>query len=622
MSFPNHEQKKVIQHDGRPLVVVAAPGTGKTRTIVARMEKLLNENPNREVSFITFTRTSRKDTEKRVKNNVGEKALQDAQFNFPRISTLHTYAKSILHKYSSLVGYNSHFSILIEERGELDLIISEMIEDINLKIDPSILKKEISDFRNINKWSLNCLIPEDKKDKVLEHFSTLLRFYNTFDINGLVPNACIVLSKKPTDLTSIFLQVDEYQDLNPMDHKLINLASSTPSSKVIVVGDDAQSIYGFRNANPSGLRELWNSSEWEHLHFPNCHRLPINILRASQALISDCNYLGAQVNIPDDNGKKILTLQCTTSDLQIEAVAYNISKIIKSRKRKDGNPLSYKDFMILCPYNNFVSKVSNSLTNKFEIQTKQREKAKIPDDHWRLLLVLRMLQNKDSLALRQWLDIIGITPEKIRQYRTEALRNNKSLYSYCSSLEDNSIKEVFKHIEILLKSENAIESFRKELIDFPYLNIDNTLFPEVGITINEVTKQPNSIGKIIQLIYEKFGIYDTEYEISEEDKVLVTTMYSAKGLEAEFVFIMWLNSTFIPAKYRNQDEELRVLYVAITRAKQDVILTFHERFENFRRLKEQAMSPFLKKIYDYLDIKRIKKSDLKLQLNIATTHNI
>lgn len=612
MSFPNLEQKKVIQHDGRPLVVVAAPGTGKTRTIVARMEKLLNENPNREVSFITFTRTSRKDTEKRVKNNVGEKALQDAQFNFPRISTLHTYAKSILHKYSSLVGYNSHFSILIEERGELDLIISEMIEDINLKIDPSILKKEISDFRNINKWSLNCLlIPEDKKDKVLEHFSTLLRFYNTFDINGLVPNACIVLSKKPTDLTSIFLQVDEYQDLNPMDHKLINLASSTPSSKVIVVGDDAQSIYGFRNANPSGLRELWNSSEWEHLHFPNCHRLPINILRASQALISDCNYLGAQVNIPDDNGKKILTLQCTTSDLQIEAVAYNISKIIKSRKRKDGNPLSYKDFMILCPYNNFVSKVSNSLTNKFEIQTKQREKEKIPDDHWRLLLVLRMLQNKDSLALRQWLDIIGITPVKIRQYRTEALRNNKSLYSYCSSLEDNSIKEVFKHIEILLKSKNDIESFRKELIDFPYLNIDNTLFPEVGITINEVTKQPNSIGKIIQLIYEKFGIYDTEYEISEEDKVLVTTMYSAKGLEAEFVFIMWLNSTFIPAKYRNQDEELRVLYVAITRAKQDVILTFHERFENFRRLKEQAMSPFLKKIYDYLDIKRIQKSDLK-----------
>ncbi len=611
MSFPNHEQKKVIQHDGRPLVVVAAPGTGKTRTIVARMEKLLNENPNREVSFITFTRTSRKDTEKRVKNNVGEKALQDAQFNFPRISTLHTYAKSILHKYSSLVGYNSHFSILIEERGELDLIISEMIEDINLKIDPSILKKEISDFRNINKWSLNCLIPEDKKDKVLEHFSTLLRFYNTFDINGLVPNACIVLSKKPTDLISIFLQVDEYQDLNPMDHKLINLASSTPSSKVIVVGDDAQSIYGFRNANPSGIRELWNSSEWEHLHFPNCHRLPINILRASQALISDCNYLGAQVNIPDDNGKKILTLQCTTSDLQIEAVAYNISKIIKSRKRKDGNPLSYKDFMILCPYNNFVSKVSNSLTNKFKIQIKQREKAKIPDDHWRLLLVLRMLQNKDSLALRQWLDIIGITPVKIRQYRTEALRNNKSLYSYCSSLEDNSIKEVFKHIEILLKSKNDIESFRKELIDFPYLNIDNTLFPEVGITINEVTKQPNSIGKIIQLIYEKFGIYDTEYEISEEDKVLVTTMYSAKGLEAEFVFIMWLNSTFIPAKYRNQDEELRVLYVAITRAKQDVILTFHERFENFRLLKEQAMSPFLKKIYDYLDIKRIKKSDLK-----------
>ena len=76
MSFPNDEQKQVIIHTGKPLVVVAAPGTGKTSTIVARMIKLLKEDPNREVSFITFTRTSRRDTDKKVKADVGKALLR------------------------------------------------------------------------------------------------------------------------------------------------------------------------------------------------------------------------------------------------------------------------------------------------------------------------------------------------------------------------------------------------------------------------------------------------------------------------------------------------------------------------------------------------------------------
>ena len=105
MSFPNEEQRRVIEHNGRPLVVVAGPGTGKTSTIVARMERLLKENPNREVSFITFTRSSRRDTERKFKDTVGKQALTEAQFVFPRVSTLHTYAKSIVHKYAKTVGW-------------------------------------------------------------------------------------------------------------------------------------------------------------------------------------------------------------------------------------------------------------------------------------------------------------------------------------------------------------------------------------------------------------------------------------------------------------------------------------------------------------------------------------
>lgn len=101
-----------------------------------------------------------------------------------------------------------------------------------------------------------------------------------------------------------------------------------------------------------------------------------------------------------------------------------------------------------------------------------------------------------------------------------------------------------------------------------------------------------------------------------EDKILVTTMYSAKGLEAEFVFVMWLNDSFMPAPGRNVKEELRVLYVALTRATQDVILTFHERYEKPVYLKAEAMSPFLKKIISHLNIRRITKN------NFSNTQNL
>jgi DNA helicase-2/ATP-dependent DNA helicase PcrA len=610
MSFPSDEQKTVIDYLDRPLVVVAAPGTGKTRTIVARMEKLLKEDPDRDVSFITFTRSSRKDTAYKIRQSIGEKALNEAKYNFPRISTLHTYAKSILHKYASLVGYSSKFVVPIESRGELYIILQEIINDLNLDIELKSFKNEILSFRNTGKWKPNSCIKEDNRTLAVEQFKSHLRFYDSIDLQGLVILAHEILLKKPNDFPTVYLQVDEYQDLNPADQELLNLISSSNESKIVVVGDDAQSIYGFRDANPNGIKTLWESNSWEHINFKNSHRLPIHILRASQALIEDKNYLG-KVNIPEDNGARILTFECTSSDIQIEKVAKEIRRIKSTNKRSDNGSLNYKDFMILCPTGTLASTVSDTLRSKYKLPTRQKEEKTIPDDHWRLLLVLRMLHNEDSLALRQWLEIIGISSDDILKYRTDASKASTNLFSYCKRLSEKPLIELFKNLSELNESIKEIELFKKRLLEFPHLNIDNSLFPEIGITINEITKEMNSIGSIIQLIHEKYGIYESENEIPDEESILVTTMHSAKGLEAEFVFILWLNKGFLPVSGRDLDEELRVFYVALTRAKQDVILTFFEKFVNNRLLKEQVMSPFLHKIYPYIDIKRIRKSDLK-----------
>jgi superfamily I DNA/RNA helicase len=104
--------------------------------------------------------------------------------------------------------------------------------------------------------------------------------------------------------------------------------------------------------------------------------------------------------------------------------------------------------------------------------------------------------------------------------------------------------------------------------------------------------------------------------LGEGYPVSVTTLYSAKGLEAEYVFCPWLNREYMPMANRDSEEERRVLYVALTRAKQDVILLFHEKYDGKRRrlIKQESMSPFLAEIIEHLELKRIRTGDVKKRI--------
>ena len=615
MSFPSEEQRAVITHRGRPLVVVAGPGTGKTRTLVERMIKLLSEDSTRAVSFVTFTRTSQRDTRRKIEDVLGPSALEESVVEFPRTSTLHTYAKSLVHRYATRLGRNPNFSVLIEDKGEKALLLDELISDLGLQLDIEEVRKGISCLRSTNSWPDDFPASPSDRIQIMRHFEALLLFYNTFDIEGLVISACKILADFADVLPPLYLQVDEYQDLNPNDQQLVQLAASHLRSQVVVVGDDAQSIYGFRFANYRGMRELWDSPEWEHVPFPDCHRLPCHVQNAAQALIANEDYLGGRLNPRQDNGRRIRTLQCTNSSVQMSAVGKYILHLKSSGQNQEGQPLSYKDFMVLCPASNFVDSLATTLQSKFAIPTKQRVIASIPSDYWRLLLVLRMLHSEDSLALRQWLSISGLSDEEVTDIRRKAMQNADSLYSYCARRTTPRIHEIYDALARLRDTNDDFENFRRSLEDFPNLSIQEEVLSVVGLTIDEATQRPPNIGSVIRLIYEKFGLTEKESEsdVSEEDKVLVTTLHSAKGLESEYVFITWMNSKYMPMSQRDVCEEQRVLYVALTRAKQDVILTFHEIFDpdNRRLLREETMSPFLREIRNHLDVRRVTAEDVR-----------
>jgi DNA helicase-2/ATP-dependent DNA helicase PcrA len=575
------------------------------------MVELLREDCGRRVSFITFTRTSRRDTCRKLEDCLAA-GDSDVELEFPRASTLHGYAKAIVHRYGSAIDRRSDFSILVENKDEKTLVLGEVVDDLGLDLDIPAVSEALSKFRARGEWPQGFLRGPEDRERFLRNLDCLLVLYNAFDLEGLVAAACQILEGRAIDLPPVYLQVDEYQDLNPNDQRLVQLAASHPSSEVVVVGDDAQSIYGFRHAHHEGLRELWDSPDWETVRFHECHRLPGHVLNAAAALVAREGYLGAELTPCPQNDRNILALQCTRPQYQAQAVARQIRDLMSTATTSEGDALRYRDILVLCPTRDLATNMMRRLEGELGIPTREHARSSIPDDHWRLLLVLRILHRNDGLALRQWLPLLGLAPSKITEIRRAAMDSGESFYSFCAGLREPTIVNTFVALERLRNSGGHPERFRRALREFPNLVLEDDFFPQLGLTIDEATQEIRGIGSLIHVIYERFGLIEPESDVAEEDKVLVTTLHSAKGLEAEFVFVTWLNQRYMPMPGRDEREERRLLYVALTRAKQDVVLTFHETFGGRipRRQLESAMSPFLREIRHNLRVQRVRAADL------------
>ncbi|MBN1639289.1 MAG: ATP-dependent helicase [Ignavibacteriales bacterium] len=611
MPFPSKNQLEIINHRGMPLVIVAGPGTGKTRTIVQRMIELLKEDRNREVSFITFTRTSRKDTEVKLKKQFGKDIFFHTNQIFPRTSTLHTFAKRLVHKYGQLISRNNNFSVLIEDQGERDLVIHEIIDDLKLDSSYQDISVAIKMKRAGLKWPDRISLAVPVQKKIISYFDRLLDLYNSFDMEGLVISACDILDSSDSLLPQIFLQVDEYQDLNPYDQLFIEKLIHQKESQIVVVGDDAQSIYGFRYANPEGITKLWNSNNWKKIGLSDSFRLPPHILNASQQLISRTGYVGASLNPKPNDGKKIHTFQCTRSEYQVAIVALHIKNLITKMQQQSRLKLNYSNFLILCPTKLFAEQTFNRFNNEFGIPALFPQRSHIPENFWRLILFLRVLNDFDPLALRQLLELFGLPKEEISLLRNDSIKNKINFYDKCMVYRNpiiEKLKEVLDSVQISIGSKTC---FIEALQNIEELDLSEDLNQFLTSIINERGFVPQ-FGEIIQTIYEKYSILDSEMINLEEDKVLITTMHNSKGLEAEYTYCLWMNDKFMPFPTRDEVEERRVLYVAMTRPLTNLYFTFHEEYIPGRGLmKIEAMSCFLQEIIDYLKIIRVDASFLK-----------
>jgi len=586
----NSSQKQAVLNLSGPSLIIAGAGAGKTKTLTYKVTYLIaNKIEPYSIVVLTFTNKAASEMKDRIQKLLKTKKL-------PFIGTFHSFALNILRTEAKNLGYKKNFSIFDE--GESVTLIKKAINNLNLanfKNSANNVYKKISFYKNKGIANENYL-PASLKEIYLEYEKLLLE-HNAFDFDNLILKALEIFKKYPEVLKKYqtkynYFLIDEFQDTNSPQYQLIKLLASK-NKNITVVGDDWQSIYGFRSAD---YRILLNfQKDWPQakiFFLEQNYRSTQNILDASYSVISK-NIFRTDKKLFTTNGKGELIKVLKFKDEREEALWIK-EQIVKKLKDKK----SLNDFAILFR-TNVQSRVFEDLliSEKIPYQLigafKFYQRKEIQD----IISYLRYLYNpNDKVSLER---IINIPKRKIGQSTIKILKDNDWNFEVLKN------KPVFKQLEnfnfLIKKMESALRelpmsSFLTFIIDS--LNYKNYL----DTTTEEGLERWQNIKELIGIAYnfDKFSpkegfenflesislLQEADNFDKNANKLTLMTLHSAKGLEFPIVFIPGVEESLIPHEkslynQENLEEERRLFYVGMTRAKQELYLTYaEERFLN------------------------------------------
>jgi superfamily I DNA/RNA helicase len=210
-----------------------------------------------------------------------------------------------------------------------------------------------------------------------------------------------------------------------------------------------------------------------------------------------------------------------------------------------------------------------------------------------------MSRTDDDLALRQWLEVLEIPADQIKQIRDAALGQERTLFEVARESSNETLQRFLGDLD-------DMRGLRDEADEL--LNSAQVL---AGVSELPLQGDLTSTSGIVSRLYEEYGLLDAEETGTETDEVLVTTLHSSKGLEAEVVFIVQLSSRCMPNPSRDRDEELRVLYVGMTRAKKELYLSSSYVFDTEKKIKHPSPSLFLGLVKEHLQVDKISRTKPK-----------
>lgn len=598
----NENQRKAAEKIEGPVLILAGAGSGKTRTVTYRIAHMIKEKNISPLNILalTFTNKAAREMKERAEELIGE----ENSYNLV-VSTFHSFAVRILKTYSERIGYGKNFNIY--DVDDQKSIITKIKKEMNIKDDiaPGRIANRISKLKEDGvgldevsrqldlKISANRLFYD-----IYKKYDEVLKANNAMDFSDLLLNARRLLDDKYVlDIIQNryqYIVVDEYQDTNNIQYEIINLIAAKYRN-ICVVGDEDQSIYAFRGAN---IENILNFEK----DYPDAYTIKLERnYRSTKRILDTANELIR--NNKSSKGKKLWTDGSEGEKIKIfnAKTPYDEAEfIVKEIKAKSKSGVDYKDMTILYRTNAQSRVLEEKLLEgnvPYKIYGGMQffQRKEIKD----ILAYLNLLNNRNDN--HNFYRIINVpkrsigekTLEKIAEIANErnipmldalqfvdetnirgAVKNTlKDFYNMIQGiylgLDELSVKEVFDEVITKTKYFDSIEDNKEDRVK----NIEELLN-----SIIELEKRNPHISLADYLDMVSLTASTDEME-ENENFVKLMTIHSSKGLEFDYVFIAGMEDGLFPScsfesSEEDIEEERRLCYVAVTRAKKELYISY------------------------------------------------
>jgi DNA helicase-2/ATP-dependent DNA helicase PcrA len=685
LSQLNDSQKLPTIHKDGPVMVIAGAGSGKTRVLTYRIAYLMEMGVDPfSILALTFTNKAAREMKERIGSIVGEsnaKALW--------MGTFHSIFARILRSEAVCLGYSSNFSIYDTQDSER--LISSIIKELKLDKDHykyRNIRNRISSLKNnlvtVKAYYNNPELIQQDKESRKPLFGKIYQTYvnrcfkaSAMDFDDLLLKTNELLNRFPEVLNKYqqrfkYIHVDEYQDTNHSQYLIVK-ALADKFENICVVGDDAQSIYGFRGANIENIlsfqKDYPNSSVYR---LEQNYRSTQNIVNAANSVISNnLNKLEKKVWTENEVGDKIEINQTITDSEEGRFVASSIFEA------KYNQQLRNDEFAVLYRTNAQSRSIEDALRRKnipFQIfgGLSFYQRKEIKD----VLAYLRLIVNpNDEESLKR---IINYPPRGIGQTTLERIQifsneNNLTTFDVIDDIKNSDLNinngtkqklfdfvTMIKSFQITNENLNAFEILNEVLKRIGVINLlKNEGTPESISRIENIEELINAVKDFIEgqkdivdstsslseFLEDVALISDLDKDIEKsEPKVSLMTIHLAKGLEFSNVYIVGLEEDLFPSALSSTtrsdlEEERRLFYVALTRAKKKIILSHSKTRYRWGKLNDCEPSRFISeidqqfiKLNNILNTKvnfkqntdskiRFKKPERKIPLKSLTKNN-
>ena len=637
LSILNDKQREAVKNIEGPLLVLAGAGTGKTRALTARVSHILNMQAARpdEILAVTFTNKAAREMKKRIEDNV--KGVVEGM---PWIGTFHSLCAKLLRRHAELVNLKSNFTIL--DTDDQLRLLKQLIkaENIDEKRWPARLLAGV-----IDRWKNKALSPENIPESELVNYNSRgqefyslyqnrLKVLNAVDFGDLLLHMVAIFKDYSEILIKYqnrfkYILVDEYQDTNVVQYLWLRLLAGSHKN-ICCVGDDDQSIYGWRGAEVANiLRFEKDFPQAKVVRLEQNYRSTSHILSAASGVIkTNESRLGKELWTKLEGGDKVRVIGHWDGDDEARWISEEIESFaIGTRGHK---PITKNEIAILVRASFQMRAFEDRfLTSGIAYRViggpRFYERAEIRDA---LAYFRATITPEDGLAFERILNVPkrGLGDKALQKMNLYAREKNIPLMQAAkeilatgvlSSKANESLRNLLDHFN---RWQEISKQNTKTHIELAELILDESGYTEMW----KIDRSPDAPGRLenlkeliqsletfenIESFLEHISLVMENEENEETDKVSIMTLHASKGLEFETTFLPgWEDGLFPSQRSMDQEgkkgteEERRLAYVGITRAKRHCVISFASN----RRIYNQWQNSIPSRFVDELPSKNVE----------------